>query len=384
MRPIAALEFGAGRGGTAHEFMQGRMSGHRADATLAAMIEIEFRSDNAAGIAPEIMAAVADANAGTALAYGADAVTAQLESIVRGVFEHRSARVFPVTSGTAANALSLTSLCPPWGSVLCHESAHILTSECGATSLLGGGAVIRGVLGDDFRVHPDTLQAALDEVRWGDPHHSQPAVLSLTEPTDMGTLYTVDEVAALTSIAHDHGLRVHLDGARVANAIAALGCSPADLTWRAGVDVLSLGATKNGALSSEAIVVFDDDAADELLYRTKRSGHVTSKMRFQSAQLIAYLTNGLWLRLAAHSNQKMERLAAGLAGSGIGFGNRPDVNMLFAMVDDEAATRLEAEGVLFYRISPGVIRLVTSWQTTDADIDQAVAGFAGVLAEGRR
>jgi threonine aldolase len=359
--------------------MQGWIGEHRSDATLAAMIEIEFRSDNAAGVAPEIMAALANSNVGTALAYGADAVTAQLESVVREVFEHPSARVFPVTSGTAANALSLTALCPPWGSVVCHESAHILNSECGATSLLGGGAVVHGVPGDDFRVRPDTLQAALDQVRWGDPHHSQPAVLSLTEPTDMGTVYAVDEVAALTSIAHEHGLRVHLDGARVANAIAALGCSPADLTWRAGVEVLSLGATKNGALSSEAIVVFDDDAAAELLYRTKRAGHVTSKMRFQSAQLIAYLTNGLWLRLAAHSNRQMERLAAGLAGLGVGFVNRPDVNMVFAMVEDEAATRLEAEGVLFYRISPGVIRLVTSWQTTDADIDQAVARFAGVL-----
>jgi threonine aldolase len=343
------------------------------------MIEIEFRSDNAAGVAPEIMTAVTDTNAGTALAYGADAVTAQLESVVREVFEHRSARIFPVTSGTAANALSLTSLCPPWGSVLCHESAHILNSECGATSLLGGGTVVRGMPGDDFRVCPQTLEAALDSVRWGDPHHSQPCVLSLTEPTDMGTLYAVDEISALASIAHDSGLRVHVDGARIANAIVALGCSPADLTWRAGVDVLSLGATKNGALSSEAIVVFDDDAADELLYRTKRSGHVTSKMRFQSAQLIAYLTDGLWLRLAANSNRQMERLAAGLAGSGVGFVNRPDVNLLFAIVDDDAATRLEAEGLLFYRITPGVIRLATNWQTADADIDQAVARFAGVL-----
>lgn len=343
------------------------------------MIEIEFRSDNAAGVAPEIMAALADTNNGTALAYGADAVTAQLETVVRDVFEHRSARVFPVTSGTAANALSLTSLCPPWGSVLCHESAHILNSECGAVSLLGGGAVIRGMPGDDFRVSPETLEAALDSVRWGDPHHSQPCVLSLTEPTDMGTVYSVDEVAALASIAHERGMRVHVDGARVANAIVALGCSPADLTWRAGVDVLSLGATKNGALSAEAIVVFDDDAADELVYRTKRSGHVTSKMRFQSAQLIAYLTDALWLRLAANSNRQMERLATGLDGAGVRLINRPDVNMLFAMVDDDAATRLEAEGLLFYRISPGVIRLVTGWQTTDTDVDHAVTRFARVL-----
>jgi len=343
------------------------------------MTETELRSDNAAGVAPEIMAAIADANVGTALAYGADPVTAELESVVREVFEHGSARVFPVTSGTAANALALTSLCPPWGSVLCHRSAHILNSECGATSLLGGGAVMHGVPGDGYRVRPHTLEAALDAVRWGDPHHAQPSVLSLTQPTDMGTMYTVDEISALAAIARDRKMRVHVDGARIANAIAALGCSPADLTWRAGVDAVSLGATKNGALSAEAIVVFDDHAADELLYRTKRSGHVTSKMRFQSAQLIAYLTDSLWLRLAGSSNRQMERLAAGLAGLGVEFVEQPQVNMLFGLVDDAAAARLEAEGLLFYRISPGVIRLVTSWQTSDADTDRAVACFAAVF-----
>lgn len=343
------------------------------------MSEIEFRSDNAAGVAPEIMTAVIEANAGTALAYGADAVTAHLESVVRDVFEHPTAKVFPVTSGTAANALSLTSLCPPWGAVLCHRTAHILNSECGATSLLGGGAVMQGVGGDGFRVDAQALAAALDAVRWGDPHHAQPSVLSLTQPTDMGTVYTVDEIAALAAIARDRDMKVHLDGARIANAIAALGCSPAELTWRAGVDAVSLGATKNGALSAEAIVVFDDAAADELLYRTKRAGHVTSKMRFQSAQLVAYLTDSLWLRLAAASNRQMMRLAAGLTELGIDFVDQPDVNMLFALVDDDAATRLEAEGLLFYRIGPGVIRLVTSWQTTDADVDRAVDRFSALL-----
>ncbi|MFT4865527.1 MAG: threonine aldolase [Ilumatobacter sp.] len=343
------------------------------------MTEIELRSDNAAGVAPEIMAAVAAANSGSALAYGDDHVTTQLEAVVRDVFEHPMARVFPVTSGTAANALALTSLCPPWGAVLCHESAHILNSEGGATSMLGGGAVMQGVPGASHRVHPDGLEAALDAVRWGDPHHSQPAVLSLTQPTDMGTVYTVTEIAALADTAHGRGLRVHIDGARIANATARLGCSPADITWRAGVDVLSLGATKNGALSAEAIVVFDNNAADELVYRTKRSGHVTSKMRFQSAQLIAYLTNDLWLRLAAHSNQQMERLAAGLVNAGVELLNPPAVNMLFVRVPDEASTQLEATGLLFYRIGPGLIRLVTSWQTSDDDIDQTLERFANVL-----
>ena len=345
------------------------------------MTEIELRSDNAAGVAPEILAAVAAANTGSALAYGDDEVTTQLEAVVRDVFEHPTARVFPVTSGTAANALALTSLCPPWGAVLCHESAHILNSEGGATSMLGGGAVMRGVPGSNHRVHPDGLRAALDAVRWGDPHHSQPAVLSLTQPTDMGTVYTVAEITALADTAHAGGLRVHIDGARIANATARLGCSAADITWRAGVDVLSLGATKNGALSAEAIVVFDNNAADELVYRTKRSGHVTSKMRFQSAQLIAYLTDDLWLRLAAHSNQQMERLAAGLSDAGVEFLNPPDVNMVFARVPDEAATQLEAAGLLFYRIRPGLIRLVTSWQTSDDDVDHTLERFANVTAE---
>jgi threonine aldolase len=340
---------------------------------------IELRSDNTAAVVPEIFAAVAAANEGTALAYGGDELTTQLEAVVRAVFEHPTARVFPVTSGTAANALSLSALCPPWGSVLCHESAHILNSECAATSLLGGGAAIRGIPGPDFRITPDSLHDALDSIRWGDPHHSQPAVLSFTQPTDMGTIYSLEDIAAVVAVAKTRELRVHIDGARVANALVALDCSPADMTWRAGVDVLSLGATKNGALSAEAIVTFDDRAADELVYRTKRAGHVTSKMRFQSAQLIAYLTDRTWLRTAANSNARMAELAIGLAKLGVEFANRPDVNMLFAYVDDPVADRLEASGLLFYRMGRGTIRLVTSWQTTPEDVEQALAAFDAAL-----
>ncbi|HUF99049.1 MAG TPA: beta-eliminating lyase-related protein [Ilumatobacter sp.] len=340
---------------------------------------IEFRSDNSAGVAPEILAAVVATNAGSAMAYGDDEVTAQLHEVVREVFEHPTARVFPVTSGTAANALALTSACPPWGSVLCHDTAHILNSEGGATSMLGGGAVMRGVSGDGFRMAPHALQATLDRVRWGDPHHSQPAVLSFTQPSDYGTIYSCSQLTELTTIARSAGLRAHLDGARIANALVALGCSPADMTWRAGVDVVSLGATKNGALSCEAIVTFDDSIADELVYRTKRSGHVTSKMRFQSAQMIAYLTDKLWLRLAGNSNDRMVELAAGLRELGLSFVNQPDVNMAFVEVPDEVATALERD-LWFYRMGPGVIRLVTSWQTTQADIDTTLELFAAALA----
>ena len=338
---------------------------------------IEFRSDNAAGAAPEILAAIQAANVGTAIAYGDDDVTAQLQQTVRTVFEHDTARVFPVTSGTAANALALTALCPPWGAVLCHETAHILNSEAGATSMLGGGAQMIGLAGDDFLIAPEALRRALDSIRWGDPHHSQPSVLSFTQPSDMGTTYTVGQLVELSAIADERGLKVHLDGARIANAVVRLGCSPAEMTWKAGVDAVSLGATKNGGLSAEAIVMFDAGAADELVYRTKRSGHVTSKMRFQSAQLIAYLTDDLWLRLAGNANARMTELATGLAElGGVELVNRPDVNMLFVRVSDRKVAELKQAGLLFYELRPGLVRLVTSWSTTTEDVERALAAFA--------
>jgi threonine aldolase len=339
---------------------------------------IELRSDNAAGVAPEILAAIEAANVGSDLAYGDDALTARLHEIVREVFEHPTARVFPVTSGTAANSLSISSLTPPWGAVLCHPTAHIITAEGGSTSLMGAGAVMQGVDGDHALIDPDRLRARLDATRWGDPHESQPSVLSLTVPSDEGTLYRPEQVAELVEVVRPRGLRVHMDGARLANALVSLGCSPADLTWRAGVDVLSLGAIKNGALGADAIVAFDDAAAEELVYRTKRSGHVTSKMRFQSAQLAAYLTDGLWLRLAAHSNQRMAELVAGLeplAASGVRLLERVDVNMAFVELSAAAADRLPDAGILCYRMTETSVRLVTSWQTTADDVASAVDGF---------
>ena len=344
---------------------------------------IELRSDNAAGVAPEILAAVDAANTGSALAYGGDELTANLQEVVRSVFEHPTARVFPVTSGTAANSLALSASTPPWGAVLCHESAHIITAEGGATSLFSGGAVMHGVGGQHALIEPDGLRAALESVRWGDPHESQPSVLSLTLPSDYGTVYRPDEIAELTEIAREFELRVHLDGARIANAVAALDCVPADVTWRAGVDVLSLGATKNGALSAEAIVAFDDRIAEELVYRTKRSGHVTSKMRFQSAHVAAYLRDGLWLRLARHSNQRMAELVAeleSLASYGVRLAERVDVNMAFVELPAAAIDAAAEAGLLFYRMDETSIRLVTSWQTTADDVATAAASFRAAVA----
>ncbi|MEY2581186.1 MAG: threonine aldolase [Ilumatobacteraceae bacterium] len=341
---------------------------------------IELRSDNAAGVAPEIMSAITAANTGSALAYGADEWTSELRDQVRQVFEHPDAEVFPVISGTAANSLALAALCPPWGSVLCHETAHILNSECGATSMFGGGATMRGLGGDDFRLTPAIVRDAFEATRWGDPHHSQPSVVSLTVPTDHGTIYTAEQIAELTAVARERGLRTHLDGARVANAIAALNCSPADLTWRAGIDAFSLGATKNGVLSTDAIVSFDPAISEQLVYRVKRAGHVASKMRFQSVQLTRYLTDDLWLNLARHSNSAMSRLADGLRGLGIELLNDPDVNMLFVRLDREAIDRMAEAALLFYRMSHDTIRLVTSFQTTEDEIDEALLRVKTALA----
>lgn len=340
---------------------------------------IELRSDNTAGVAAEILAAVIEANDGAAPAYGDDQWSGGLRDIVREVFEHPTAEIFPVSTGTAANSLSLSAICPPWGAVVCHETAHIMQSEGGATSLLSGGAVMRGVGGDGFRIDPDRLVESFDAVRWGDPHHSQPSVLSLTLPTDFGTLYTPAQVAELAEIARSKGLRVHIDGARIANAIAALGCTPAELTWRAGADVVSLGANKNGAMSTDAIVSFDPAASAELIYRTKRAGHVASKMRFQSAQLSAYLSNGLWLNLARRANGAMSRLATGLSALGVQAVNQAQANMLFIVITDSAYEQLTERGLLFHRMGRGQGRLVTSFQTTDADVDAVLAAFAAVL-----
>ncbi len=343
---------------------------------------VDLRSDNTAGVCPEVLRALAAAGAGTAPGYGDDAWTARLHDVVREVFEHDDARVFPVVSGTAANAVGLSAVCPPWGSVLCHETAHIAVHECGATSLLAGGAVLRTLSGSDAQIDPDVLRAALDETAWGDPHQSQPSVLSITCPSDWGTVPTPARVAELAALAREHGLRVHMDGARLANAVVGLGCRPAELTWQAGVDVLSLGMTKNGGLSADVIVCFDPTLGEELVYRLKRAGHTPSKMRFQSAQLLAMLEDGLWLRLAHRANASAARLASGLTGLGVPLAMPVQANMLFPVAGRACIDALAAVGeVAFYELSPGTIRFVTSWATTDAEVDRVVSAVAAVWSE---
>ncbi|HHW82897.1 MAG TPA: low specificity L-threonine aldolase [Actinomycetales bacterium] len=356
------------------------------------MVSVELRSDNALGIAPQILDAIAAANTGTALGYGGDETSARLDELASEVFE-REARVFPVTTGTAANALGLSAMAPPWGAVLCHEDAHILTNEAAATSMFGAGLEMLGLPGAGGKVSAAVVREALEGTEWGDPHHSQPAVVSLTNVTEWGAVYAPSEIGEVAGVAREFGLRIHLDGARLANAVASAGCAPAQMV--AEVDVLSLGATKNGAMSTDAIVSFDPAVSAELVYRTKRAGHTASKMRFQSVQVVRYLTDGLWLELAAHANTQLARLWAGLGGLGVVAAVEPEANLVFVDLPDGVADALEAAGVAFYRMgsAPGAdgggageggpagegwpagerVRLVTSFATTDDEVDHVLA-----------
>lgn len=333
---------------------------------------MNFMSDNVTGAAPEILAALVAANQGNAPSYGADILTARLTERLSALFE-REVVVFPVATGTAANALALASLTPPWGSIYCHAEAHIQADECGAPEMFTGGAKLVPLPGDHGKIAPDTLSAALDRAHKGFVHAVQPASLSLTQATEAGTVYNPDEVAALTATARHHGLRVHMDGARFANAVAGLGCTPADVTWRAGVDVLSFGATKNGALGAEAVIFFDPALAENFGYRRKRAAHLFSKMRFLSAQLDAYIEGDLWLRLAGHANRMATRLADGLSSlPGARLVHPVQANELFVALPEQITAGLEAQGFGFYRWDGPVIRLVTAWNSDQGHVDALV------------
>jgi threonine aldolase len=338
---------------------------------------MNFLSDNAYGAWPEIVEAVAAAAAGPAPSYGADALTAKVGDRLEQIFARRVI-TFPVISGTAANALALATLCPPHGAVFCHVEAHIAVDECGAPEFFTHGAKLIGIEGTHGKITPAALATALSHHLKGFVHHAQPAVLSLTQSTELGTVYTPDEIAALSRLAHEHGMKVHMDGARFANALAHLGVSPAAATWQAGVDVLSFGATKNGAMAAEAVVFFDPADARDFEYRRKKGGHLVSKMRFVSAQLDAYLTGDRWLACASHANRLAERLAAGLHGVGVELAHPVEANAVFARLPDALAARLREGGAEFYDWGPPaggrtLVRLVTSFATPDADVERFVA-----------
>jgi threonine aldolase len=342
---------------------------------------MDFRSDNVTGAAPEILAALAKANVGTASGYGADEITARLERRFASLFEHEVA-VFPVATGTAANALALAALTPPWGVIYCHEDAHAAIDECGAPEFFAGGAKLVTMPGEGGKITPEAIAARLPIK--GFVHHAQAAAITLSQSTEAGMVYRPEELAALGRFAKEHGLALHIDGARFANAVAALGCAPADVTWRAGIDALSFGATKNGALAAEAVIFFDRARAQDFGYRRKRGGHLFSKMRFLSAQLEAYLEDGLWLRNAEHANRMAARLAAGLKRlPGAQLRHPTEANEVFVELPETAIRGLVADGAQFYRWhgeASSCLRLVASFTTREAEVDRFLAAAAKRLA----
>jgi threonine aldolase len=336
---------------------------------------IDYRSDNTGRAAPEILDALVRANEGTALGYGADEWTAQLQERFSDLFETR-VRVFPVATGTAANALSLASLAPSWGLVFCSAAAHINTSEANAAGFFGGGLKLAPVPGTDGKVDADQLSRALAAFPPGQLHRGQPAAVNLTQASDLGAVYRLDEVRAVAAVAKARGLKVQMDGARFANAVARLGCTPADASWRAGVDILSFGATKNGGALCDAIVVFSPDIADGLAIQLRRAGQVWSKMRFASAQLMAYVADGLWLRLAAQSNAAAARIAAGIAAvPGLKLLAPVEANELFLDLPPGVMDALEADGFQFYRRSATLARFVCRFDVTEAETGALVASL---------
>lgn len=344
---------------------------------------MNFCSDNVSGAAPEIIEALARANEGEAMPYGDDAITARLKARFAEIFE-TEVTVFPVATGTAANALALAVMTPPFGAVYCHADSHINSDECGAPELFTGGAKLVAMEGANGKIAPADLDARLRQAGAGIVHHVQPASVSVTQASEAGTLYRSDELAAIAEICRRHSLRLHMDGARFANAVAALDRAPADLSWRAGVDVLSFGATKGGALAAEAVVVFDPALAETLAFRRKRGGHLLSKMRFLSAQLDAYLADDLWLRLARHANDMALRLARGLeALAGVELLYPAEANEIFATMPRALIESLLGDGFRFYRWGEDdsdIVRLVTAFDTKAEHVDAFLAAAEGHVA----
>lgn len=334
---------------------------------------IDFRSDNTGRAAPELIEALAAANTGTALGYGGDETTAALQKRFADLFEI-PVRVYPVATGTAANALALAAIANPFGAVYCAREAHIDTSECNATSFFSGGAKMVHVAGTDGKIAPEALDATVANAGIGQTHKSQPAAINIVQATDMGAVYSVDEVAAIGRVARARGLNLHMDGARFANAVARLGCTPAEITWRAGVDILSFGVTKNGGLMADAIVVFSKDTATAISYHLRRAGQVWSKMRFASAQIAAYVEDDLWLRLARQSNDATAKIAAGIGAiPGVRLLAPVQANELFVEMSASGLDALAHDGILYYRRGPRLARFVCRWDTTAAEIDALIA-----------
>ena len=348
---------------------------------------MNFASDNWAGAHPDILAAVNRANEGAAPSYGGDQATKRVEKKFSEIFE-REVAVFLVATGTAANGLALATIAPPYGAILCHEESHIHMDECAAPEFFMGGGKLIPIKSANAKLTPESVETALRGYSRWRPHGAPASAVSLSQATECGTLYAADEMRALADFAHGAGMKVHVDGARFANAIIASGKSPAELSWKAGVDVLSFGGSKNGCLAAEAVIFFDPAGAADFDYRRKRAGHLWSKSRFLAAQFDAYFANGRWLTLAAHSNAMARRLADGLRRAGVDIGYEQKINAVFPIFEPAVADRLTSAGAAFYPwVTLGdwtggkLYRLLCSWATRESDVDAFIAAVE--LARGR-
>ncbi|MDB5558513.1 MAG: low specificity L-threonine aldolase [Enterovirga sp.] len=353
------------------------------------MTTLNFASDNIAGASKPVLDALVAASAGSMPAYGTDPLTARLGKTFSDLFE-REVEVVLVATGTAANALALASILSPWGLCLCHEEAHVIDDECGAPEFFTAGAKLLGLPGAGAKIDAAAIAAAADRL----PRHEKqmPAeIVSISQATECGLVYRPDEIAAIGEVAHARGLKLHMDGARFANALVALGCSPAEMTWRAGVDILSFGGTKNGCLAAEAVLVFEPGLADSLRRRRKRSGHTVSKGRLLAAQFEGYLADGHWLDNARHANRMAARLSQGLAAiPGIRLAWPTEANEVFAILPSRIDAALREAGAVYYpwsdkslaageAIGPDevLVRLVTAFDTAPESVEALLAAARG-------
>jgi len=335
---------------------------------------MDFGSENTSPVHPAYVRAVVDANAGYATNFEAERWTERALDALKRFFETDELLAFTVSTGTAANAIAIGAMVPPYGSVLCHWDAHTITDECGAPEMFSAGARQITLAGDHGRLSREALATHLSEARIGVVHAIQPSIVSLTNLTEAGTAYSPDDIASLTGIARKAGLGVHLDGARFANAAAHIGATPAELSWKAGVEVLTLGTTKSGSFGAETIVSFTPKYDTALAFLRKRSGHFAPKSRFLAAQVQAYVEDGLWLANARHANRAARRMAEGLAPiGGVSLVHPTEGNEVFASMPSSMSDALERAGCKFqrdWRLNPRHNRFVTSWATADVEVDR--------------
>ena len=338
-----------------------------------------FASDNAGPVHPQVMEALASANTGYAGGYGNDALTAEVQAQIRTVFEAPEAVVHFVPTGTAANVLALATLANPWDTIYCARHAHIQMDECNAPEFYSGAKLT--TVGHGDKLDPKTLRKRIAETGVLGVHGAQRGPVSITQVTEFGQIYTLTELAELTAVAKEFDCPVHLDGARFANALVALNCTPADMTWRLGVDAVSFGGTKNGCMGVEAVVIFDPQKAWEFELRRKRGAHLFSKLRYLSAQMQGYLANDLWLQTARTANDNCARLTAGLRAAGVAFDYEPQANMIFCQMTRGTHRRLHDAGAMYYLLAGSLegpddellpARLVCDWSIAHELIDQFI------------